>query len=66
MDKLGLPYEEIDLRERPDLVDQFKDRGHMAAPIVTAGDKIWSGFRLTKIQDLAHTFKGEQAHDQHK
>lgn len=53
MDRLGIAYEEVDLRENPALVSEFKERGHMSAPIVTAGDAIWSGFKLDLINNLA-------------
>ena len=53
MDKLGIVYTEVDLREHPDIAEAFKQQGHLAAPIVTTDTKVWSGFRLTKIKSLA-------------
>lgn len=53
MDRYGIAYDEVDLRQHPDIADQFKEQGHLAAPIVTAGEKVWSGFRYEKIKDLA-------------
>lgn len=57
MDRLGIVYTEIDLRERPDLVEKFKQQGLTAAPIVTTDRKVWSGFRLEKIKSLATYIK---------
>lgn len=36
-----------------------KENGFLAAPIVVAGDKAWSGFRLEKLKHLAILLKGE-------
>lgn len=53
-DKLGIEYSEVDLTEHPEKLDEFKALGFTAAPIVTTDTKIWSGFRLSKIQSLAN------------
>lgn len=55
LDKQGTPYEQVDLREHPALAEQFKAQGHLTAPIVTAGNQIWSGFKLERLRALAHT-----------
>lgn len=52
-DKLGIIYDEVDLREHPEFTQRFKDLGHLAAPIVTAGEQIWSGFKFERIKKLA-------------
>jgi len=53
MDKFGVAYTQVDLRDEPELTEQFKEQGHMTAPIVTSKIGTWSGFRLDLIQDLA-------------
>lgn len=63
MDKLGIDYTEVDLREHPELVEQFKQKGHLAAPIVTTDTKIWSGFRLEKIQSLSNYIRSMERGD---
>lgn len=60
--KLGVRYDEIDLREHPELVEKFKQLGHLTAPIVTAGDIIWSGFRHSKIENLSRQIHADKAH----
>jgi len=52
MDTLGIVYDKVDLTQHPDLLDRFKEMGHMAAPIVVTDKKTWSGFRLEKIESL--------------
>lgn len=63
LEREGIEYTEIDLRERPDLVEKFKEMGHLSAPIVTTDTKIWSGFRLEKIKSLAQFIRSENVHD---
>ena len=54
MDRLAIPYVEVDLRENPHLVEKFKELGHLTAPIVTVSDnQIWSGFKYEFIKALA-------------
>lgn len=53
MDKLGIPYTEVDLREHPEISKKFTDAGYKTAPIVTAGDLTWAGFKLEMIKGLA-------------
>jgi hypothetical protein len=53
-DQLGIIYQEVNLEDNPAKVAEFKERGLMAAPIVTTDIKEWSGFKLGKIESLAH------------
>ena len=58
LDKAGVPYEVVDLTEHPDLLEQFRAAGHLAAPIVTVTTdgvvtNTWSGFRPDEIAALA-------------
>jgi glutaredoxin-like protein NrdH len=53
-DQLGIIYQEVNLEDHPAKVAEFKERGLMAAPIVTTDTKEWSGFKLGKIESLAH------------
>jgi glutaredoxin-like protein NrdH len=52
--KLGIEFEEVDLSKNPKLLAEFKDKGYLAAPIVVAGEQIWSGFKLERIKGLSH------------
>lgn len=51
MDRLGIRYVEVELTAEK--AEEFKAQGFSAAPIVTTDVKIWSGFRMSKIQSLA-------------
>jgi glutaredoxin-like protein NrdH len=52
-DKLGIDYSVVDLATVPKKAAEFKELGYLSAPIVTTDTKVWSGFKLTKIQSLA-------------
>lgn len=51
--KLGVRYDEVALENHPEILEEFKERGYSQAPIIVAGDKIWSGYRHEKIHNLA-------------
>ena len=63
MDTLGIVYDKVDLTQHPELVERFKEMGHMAAPIVVTDRKTWSGFRLEKIESLGKFLDMDQAKD---
>lgn len=47
-----LEFSEIRIDQNPQLVSEFLGMGHSSAPIVKAGDEVWSGFRMDKIMAL--------------
>ncbi len=61
MDKFGIVYDKVDLTQHPDLVERFKELGHLAAPIVVTDRKTWSGFRIEKIKSLAQFLASDEA-----
>jgi glutaredoxin-like protein NrdH len=62
MDRLGIPYDAMDLTEHPDKLEEFKALGLLQAPIVETDIKRWSGFRREKILSLANFLFGEKHH----
>lgn len=60
-DRLGVVYDSIDLSLHPEQAELFREAGLLQAPIVVAGERRWSGFRLEKIQSLAKAIAGEEA-----
>lgn len=62
-DRLGINYETVDLTQAPDMVEKFKAMGYTQAPIVTTDTKIWSGYRHSKIESLAHHLFMEKRND---
>jgi glutaredoxin-like protein NrdH len=53
MDRLGIKYSVVDLRENPEMSEKFINEGYKTAPVVTAGKQIWAGFNVEKINSLA-------------
>ena len=53
LDKLGLPYEVVDITEDADARDYVAALGYLQAPVVVSGDDHWSGFRPDRIKALA-------------
>lgn len=52
LDKEGAQYQEINIDDRPEMVDYVKNLGFSAAPVVKAGDIIFSGFQPTKLKEI--------------
>lgn len=52
LDKEGADYQEINIDERPDMIDYVKDLGFSAAPVVKAGNIIFSGFQPAKLKEI--------------
>lgn len=51
--KNGIEYTEVDLNNSEEGMETVKRLGYTAAPVVVAGEKHWSGFRLEMIKSLA-------------
>lgn len=60
-DRLGVIYDSIDLSLHPEQAELFREAGLTQAPIVVAGDRRWSGFRLEKIQSVAREFATQES-----
>lgn len=52
-DKLGLPYETVDLSENPSTLDQLHEAGFRQAPVVITPTDSWSGYRPDLIRAYA-------------
>ena len=50
LDKEGADYQEINIDERPDMIDYVKDLGFSAAPVVKAGDDYFFWLSTCKIK----------------
>lgn len=52
LDKEGADYQEINIDERHEMIDYVKDLGFSAAPVIKAGDIIFSGFQPAKLKEI--------------
>lgn len=61
LDKRGIKYVPLGLGDHPEKVEEFREQGLLAAPIVViqTRDKTvtWSGFRATQLAELPHFLK---------
>ncbi len=52
LDKEGADYQEINIDERPEMIDYVKNLGFAAAPVIKAGEIMFSGFQPAKLKDI--------------
>ncbi|MGT2924433.1 redoxin NrdH [Streptococcus caviae] len=45
-------FEEINIDEQPEKIDYVKSLGFTAAPVIEAGDMVFSGFQPAKLKAL--------------
>lgn len=55
LDRKGIAYQTRSLMDEPDALEHFMSLGHRSAPIVSAGDEVWSGFRPDRIEAYAES-----------
>lgn len=53
MKRENIPFTEVDLSQDEAALELVRSLGYSAAPVVVAGDKHWSGFKLDHIMELA-------------
>lgn len=53
MTREHIEYDVVDLSTDEKAMEFVKSLGYSAAPVVVAGDKHWSGFKLDQIMSLA-------------
>lgn len=53
LDAMGVPYTVVDMSQDREARDYVMSLGFQQAPVVMAGDQMWSGFRPDRIVKLA-------------
>lgn len=61
-DKNNIEYDTVDLSQDEQAMAMVKEMGYSVAPVVIAGEKHWSGFRLDKIKNLVAEIHLENGH----
>lgn len=61
-DKHDIPYETVDLSQDADALEMVKELGYSVAPVVIAGEKHWSGFRIDQIKNVIAEVRLENGH----
>lgn len=52
LEKAEADFEEINIDEQPEQVDYVKSLGFTAAPVIQAGDVVFSGFQPDKLKEI--------------
>ncbi len=52
LDSNNVEYKEINLDEHPEYIDQVKELGFSAAPIIQTPTEVFSGFQPAKLKQL--------------
>lgn len=47
-----IEFEEVKLQDDTQAYEMIKDKGFTQAPVVKAGEELWSGFRLDRLSTL--------------
>lgn len=61
LNKLGIPYVTVELTDESRT--RFRRAGHLSAPIVTAGEQTWSGYRPDLLEALTKNTPTTQGED---
>ncbi|MGV3300727.1 redoxin NrdH [Streptococcus agalactiae] len=52
LDQHGADFEEINIDEKPEKIEYVKNLGFTAAPVIEAGNVVFSGFQPSKLKEL--------------
>lgn len=61
LEKAGVPFQVVDLSERPDLVEQFRAEGLIQAPVLEHQGERTAGFRPDRIRSIVSSMNGPNA-----
>ena len=60
--KHSIEFDTVNLEETPEAMEKVKELGFSAAPVVTTEMGNWSGFRVSKLEDLKALVNSEDVH----
>lgn len=52
LDQHGADFEEVNIDEKPEKIEYVKNLGFSAAPVIEAGNVVFSGFQPSKLKEL--------------
>ncbi|HFH8283620.1 TPA: redoxin NrdH [Streptococcus agalactiae] len=52
LDQHGADFEEINIDEKPEKIEYVRNLGFSAAPVIEAGNVVFSGFQPSKLKEL--------------
>ena len=60
--KGNIEFDTVNVEENPEAMAKVLDMGFQAAPVVITDTDSWSGFRISKLEELKAVVKGEEVH----
>ncbi|MGW4124747.1 glutaredoxin family protein [Nocardia sp. NPDC004711] len=57
LENRGIPFVKLDITTDENAATRVRELGYQSLPVTVAGDMHWSGFQLTKIDQLAVALK---------
>lgn len=52
LNNMHVDFDEINLDDHPEAIDEVKQLGYKAAPVVVTETESWSGFEINKLRQL--------------
>lgn len=52
LEKEGVAFQEINIDEQPEYIEHVKSLGFTAAPVIQAGEMVFSGFQPAKLKEI--------------
>lgn len=52
LEQNGADFQEINIDEQPDKVEYVKSLGFTSAPVIEAGEVVFSGFQPAKLKEI--------------
>ena len=60
--KAKIEFDTVNLEETPDAMAKVQEMGFNSAPVVITDVDSWSGFRISKLENLKAELKSEEVH----
>ena len=52
LDRHSVSYEVVDVTQDEDALEYVKSLGFASVPVVKAGNNVWAGFRVERLEEL--------------
>ena len=57
-----IEFDTVNLEENPEAMAMVQEMGYSAAPVVITDVESWSGFRVSKLENLKYELSSEDVH----
>jgi glutaredoxin-like protein NrdH len=60
LERNNLRFDTKMIQDSPEIQEIIAEHKFQSAPVVVAGDNVWSGFRLDHLKDIQHKIASEE------